>query len=172
MTATLEAAPATGPADVPTTANRTVRNCRAPAMTAAPSATPAPMTTSHCCTTSDATKVAAFASVCGPLTARYDTFARVARDALCMPAHAGAAAGSATPRAPVSRHARKFVYARTLGSLAGPPDPPHPAATPTAARTAATAKKRRIRPRTGTSSHSLPAYVNTTGGGPMRASKG
>src|ERR1039457_7214381 len=101
-----------GPCFPPITTKRTRGSAWACAEAPATSAGPAASTTLHCRITSVFMKIAAFASVAGPVTARYSTFARVASDADCIPAHTGADAGSASPAGPVSRHAANGRYCR------------------------------------------------------------
>src|ERR1700722_9205602 len=85
------------PAAAPVTTNRTELNLAASASAADRSAAPDATTTLQPPTSSDPANGSACAAVAGPVTARYDTRAEVAREASSIPAHACAADGSARP---------------------------------------------------------------------------
>ncbi|MEU3353170.1 hypothetical protein [Streptomyces sp. NPDC037389] len=71
---------------------------------------PTAITTSQCRWTSVFTYGTAFATVSGPSTGRFITFALVAREASSMPAQTGAASLPVTPCSSVSRQALWEVY--------------------------------------------------------------
>src|ERR1039457_6922799 len=101
-----------GPCFPPITTKRTRGSAWACAEAAATSAGSAAPSTLHCRNASVLETLHVAESAAGLVVARSSTFARVASDADCIPAHTGADAGSASPAGPVSRHAANGRYCR------------------------------------------------------------